>query len=189
VLRVIAARLSVEPADEGTDWRVDVAAGQWVMSDATRGETLLPRVQTLLFAVPQGVASCSAGPATSPSGVWQTLATSDGQRSVTATLDSGRYYILGPALAGKNGAILTVSHNIDTARVRLAAVDRSGREWRKLKASARVNDFQQLTAEFPLEPDAIKEYRLLIQPLVDTAVKGIALRPRALKSRSQYAVR
>jgi hypothetical protein len=98
------------------------------------------------------------------------------------SLNSGQYYILGPAFAGKNGAIITVSHNIETARVRLAALDRAGREWRKLNAAfSREKEFQQLTAEFELDRDAIQEYRLQTQPLVDAAVKGIALWPSGRK--------
>ena len=90
----------------------------------------------------------------------------------------------GPACTGKDGATIAVSDNIKTPSVRIIARDRAGRERRQRTGNiARTKEFRQTTAEFPLDRDRVQEFRLQVQPLIDAAVKGIALSPNGGKYR------
>jgi hypothetical protein len=181
VLRVIAARVSIPFTDPDADdllWTLSVDLATNIRGElgATKGGKDLPGIWTVVFPVRKGVETCSAGPWPSFA-PWETVATSDGKRLVRGSLHSRYYYVIGPAYAGKNGAIIAVSDNIETGTVRIVARDHAGRERRQRTGSiARNKEFRQTTAEFPLDPDQVQEFRLQVQPLVDAAVKGIALR-------------
>ena len=90
----------------------------------------------------------------------------------------GPSYIFGEAVAGKKGTILTVSHDLGDVAVRIVAVDRSGREQAYVgHTSTGVKDFYQLAAEFDLDPEAIREYRLQTRPYERVEIPGITLKP------------
>jgi len=175
LLRVIAARVTGVPAD--ADCGLDVKEAGNAEDEAKKDGKKVPGVRTLLFLFPKDVATCSVQfhAATGP---WKTVQTSEGRGSQAVGRRSGPNTIFGEAIAGKRGTILTVSHDIGNAAVRIVAVDRTGQERLQTgQTGAGVKDFYQIAAEFDLGPEAIQEYWLQTQGYERVEIPGIALKP------------
>lgn len=176
VFRVIAARVTGLPADADAGLGVKEAGG--IADHAARKDGKeVPGVTTLLFGVPKDLATCSVQ-LHAATGPWKTVGTSDGQSAGAVSTRSGPSYIFGEAVTLKGRTILTVSHDIGNAAVRIVAVDRGGRERPPVaQPGAGAKDFYQVTAEFDLGSEAIREYRLQTRPYERVEVPGIALKP------------
>jgi hypothetical protein len=174
--RVIAARVTGLPADADLGWGVKEAGGS-ADSAARKDGKKLPGVSTLLVGVPEALTTGSVEfhAATGP---WRTVGISDGRNPGGFSSKFGSSYIFGEAVAGKRGTILTVSHDIGDVAVRIAAVDRDGRERPHVgHTGTGVKDFYQIAAEFDLGLEAIREYRLQTRPYERVEIAGIALKP------------
>jgi hypothetical protein len=79
-------------------------------------------------------------------------------------------------IATKKGTALAVTHNLHDVSVRPVAVDRDGAECpSEIRSSPGVKDFVQITAEFPLPPEQIKEFRVQTRPYELVEIPGVSL--------------
>ena len=175
VLHVIAARVTGLPADADRGWGVKEAGGSCELrGDERRQEGA--RCEHGPRRSPQDLEACSVE-LHAATGPWQTVGVSDGHSPGGVSSAFGPSYIFGEAVAGKKGAILTVSHDIGDVAVRIVAVDRAGRERPQVGQTATgVKDFYQIAAVFDLGPEAIQEYRLQTRPYERVEIPGIALK-------------
>jgi hypothetical protein len=85
-------------------------------------------------------------------------------------------YIFGAPIATARGTTLSVTHNLRDVSLRLVAVDHDGKERpSELRSGAGVHDFVQITVEFPLPPEEIKDFRVQTRPYEVVEIPGIAL--------------
>ena len=74
-------------------------------------------------------------------------------------------YIFGAPIATKKGTTRSVTHNLHDVAVRLVAVDGDGEERpSEVRSGSGVKDFVQITVEFPLPPEQIREFRVQTRP-------------------------
>src|SRR5262249_7172709 len=139
--RLIALRVSGLPEDAERGWSIREAAGSASAAAKKDGKTL-PGVNTLLVGLPANLEICSV----------EFRAATVAWRTVGATQSPGAFsskpgpsYIVGEAVASKNGTTLSVAHDIGDVAVRLVAVDRTGRERPSVRNNAMgVRGFYQI---------------------------------------------
>jgi RNA polymerase sigma factor (sigma-70 family) len=108
------------------------------------------------------------------SGGWTTVQTWGKSAGALGSVSGS--YIFGEPIATKNGTTLSVTHNLHDVSLRLVAVDRAGEEHpSQFRSGAGVKDFVQITVEFPLPPEHIKEFRVQTRPYEVVEVPGVAL--------------
>ncbi len=175
-LRVVAIRVTGFPAEVTHNLSVKQASAS-TGSMATKGGKNLPGVNTILISIPENQVKSSVVHSAS-TGPWKTVGTGDGKSPFSASSKPGVSYIFGEAIAGKNGAVLTISHDIRDVAVRVAAVDRSGQERGNVNHSRTgVKDFYQSTFEFDLHLDEIQRYRLQTREYEHVEIPEVALEP------------
>ena len=111
------------------------------------------------------------------SGAWDTVQTWGTSQGAHASARAN--YIFGAPIATKKGTALSVTHDLGDVSVRLIAVDRDGAEWTSdVRSGSGVKEFVQLTVEFPLPPEQIKEFRVQTRPYEVVEIPHVALARR-----------
>jgi hypothetical protein len=173
---LVLVRLARIPDGADHEWSIAEARGAAVGPAMRDGKPLPGLSETAaLLQADAGTGTVRFKVAAGP---WKTIVT-QGKNSVAVGSAIGPSYIFSGAIATKEGAALSVIHNIQDKPVRLVAVDVDGKI---LPAAVRsgngVKDFRQLVVEFDQPPEQIKEFRLQSRPYEEVRIPGIALKRR-----------
>ena len=154
---------SVKEANGGSEGRAEVAGKP--VAGLSEVVSVFPRTSTFCT-VRFEVASAA----------WTTVQTWGKSPGALGSVNGS--YIFGAPIATKTGTTLSVTHNLRDVSLRLVAVDRQGEEHpADFRSGAGVKEFVQITVEFPLAPEQIREFRVQTRPYEVVEIPGVALGP------------
>jgi len=172
VLRAVVVRVMHLPPGAEHKWRVKEANGGSEGQAESGGKPAFG-LSEVVSVFPRTLKICTVIFEVA-SGVWTTVQTWGKSPGALGSTEAS--YIFGAPIATKKGTTLSVTHNLHDVSVRLVAVDRDGKEHRsEFRSGAGVKDFVQITVEFPLPPEQIKEFRVQTRPYEVVEIPGVAL--------------
>jgi len=180
VLRAIVVRMMHLPPGAEPKWRMKEANGGSDGPAESAGKPV-PGLSEVIAAFPRTLKVGTVRFEVA-SGDWITAQTWGRSSGAVGSVNGS--YIFSAPIASKKGTTWSVTHDLHDVSVRLVAVDGKGEELLPVSRSgAGVKDFTQITVEFPLTPEQIKEFRVKTRPYEVVELPGIALGPANARAR------
>jgi hypothetical protein len=174
VVRAVVVRVQHLPPGATDRWWVNEANGG-SNGQAESGGKPVFGLGELVSSFPRTLKICTVRFEVA-SGTWMTVQTWGKSNGAVGDLHGS--YIFSTPIATKTGTTLSVVHDLGDVAVRVVAVDRDGKEHSsRFQSGAGVKDFVQITVEFPLTLDEIREFRVQTRPYEVVELPGIALGP------------
>ncbi len=172
VVRAVAARVTHLPPGAEEKWSVKGANGGSGGQAKSGGKPVFGLSEEVSV-FPRILKICTVRFEVA-SGGWTTVQTWGKSPGALGSVNAS--YIFSAPIASKMGTTLSVTHNLHDVSVRLVAVDRSGKEHPSVfRSGAGVQEFAQMTVEFPLPPEQINEFRVQTRPYEVVEIPGVAL--------------
>jgi hypothetical protein len=172
VLRAVVVRITNLPPGAEHKWKVTEANGS-SQGPAESGGKPVFGFSEVVFVVPSTLKFCTVRFEVA-AGAWTTVQTWGTSEGAVGTTHGS--YIFSAPIATKQGTTLSVTHDLHDVCLRVIAVDREGAERpSEFRSTAGVKDFVQVTVEFPLPLEQIKEFRVQTRPYEVVEVPGVAL--------------
>jgi hypothetical protein len=175
VVRAVVVQLANVPAGAEHHWSIDESAGG-AGGSPQRGRKAVPGLSQWITDFPRRLKTSTVRfeVATGP---WVTVQTCGNSPSSRGT-KNGPNYIFSRAIATKEGAMLSVTHDLSDVSVRLVAVDRKGNgHVAEVRSGGGVQGYHQLVVEFDLPPEKIEEFRVQTRHFERVEIPGVALNP------------
>ncbi len=175
IMRTVVVRLRGLPPGADHRWGVVEAVAN-DSGPATIGGEAVPDLEEKGFAFPKDQARCTiflevaAGP-------WKNVYTTDGKGALARGDRNGTSLASNKAIASKLGTSITFTHDAPDLAVRVVAANRMGNQYPGRIEVTGFGTIRQLTAEFEMEPKAIRDFVFQTRPYERVEVGDVALWP------------